>query len=404
MDVTFRSISAEELPAFVRASSIGFGENSEWFEREKEFHSMALDRTVVGFEGDVIVATSRNYPFDITLPGGAALHAAGVSAVTVLPTHRRRGLLREMMTRLFDDATMHDEPLAMLTASEATIYGRFGFGVSHRSLGIRIDKREMVFARPRPAGRIRLIDEAEAGKVVPEVFERVRVSYPGAVSRPPEWWCHYYDPSYGTRFDAVFEAPSGSIDGYVTYSIKDTWGANGAEHVLTVRELVGCTHEAIHALWRYISEVDLIRTITARGIEADTPLPWLLTSMRAMRTEGVYDSLWTRLLDVPATLGARTYAASGRLVLGIDDPTRRGGAADGTFALDGGPDGAAVAPVDAPPDLSCGIDALSTAWLGGVRWSDLGAAGWVEEHTPGALATADAMFASTPLPSAFTWF
>jgi predicted acetyltransferase len=224
------------------------------------------------------------------------------------------------------------------------------------------------------------------------------------VSRPAEWWCHYYAPSFGTRFDAVFESPTGSIDGYVTYSIRDKWGANGAEHVLTVRELAGCTPDAIHALWRYISEVDLIRTITARGIEVDTPLPWLLTSIRAVRTEGIYDSLWTRLLDVPATLGARTYAAAGRLVLAVDDPSRRGGAADGTFALDGGPDGATVTRVDTEPDLSCGIDALSTAWLGGVRWSGLGAAGWVQERTPGALATADAMFASTPLPSAFTWF
>lgn len=404
MSVEFRPISAEELPEMARVSSIGFGETADWFEREKEFASTALDRTWIGFDGDDMVATSRNFPFEITVPGGQTLHAAGVSAVTVLPTHRRQGLLRSMMTRMLDDAVERGEPISMLTASEATIYGRFGYGVSHRALSMRIDKSELEFAHARPPGRIRLIDVQEAGKVEPEVFERVRLVYPGAVSRPPEWWCHYYDPAHGTRFDAIYESPSGAVDGYVTYSIRDKWGMNGAEHVLTVRELVGCSREAQHALWHFVGEVDLIRTILARGVELDTPLPWLLTSIRAARTESIYDSLWSRVLDVPATLGARTYSAPGRIVLAIDDPVRRGQAADGTFSVDGGPDGAAVTRVDGAADLSCNVNVLSAAWLGGVRWSQLAAAGHVHEHTDGALATADAMFASTPLPAAFTWF
>jgi len=139
-------------------------------------------------------------------------------------------------------------------------------------------------------------------------------------------------------------------------------------------------------------------------VPIDTPLPWLLTSLRAIGVNSIHDYLWTRLLDVPATLGARTYAVPGRLVLSIDDPVRRGEAADGTFALDGGPDGAAVTRVDTAPDLVCNLAAASTAWLGGVRWSELAAAGLVEERSAGALATADAMFASTPLPHGFTWF
>jgi predicted acetyltransferase len=404
MSVNFRPITAEELPAFARASSIGFGEAPTWFDRERRFAEWKLDRTITGFEGDVIVATSRNFPFDLTLPGGATVPFAGVSAVTVLPTHRRRGLLREMMTRLLDEAVEHEEPLATLTASEATIYGRFGFGVSHRALGIRMDQRDMEFVGLRPEGRVRLIDEAEADKVLPGVFERLRLVHPGAVSRPDEWWCHYYDPAWGTRFDAVYESPTGSVDGYVTYSIRDKWAASGAEHVLTVREIIGCTPDAQHALWRFIAEIDLVRTITGRGFEVDTPLPWLLTSIRAMRIEAVYDGLWSRLLDVPATLGARTYAAPGRVVLEVDDPMRRGGAADGVFAVEGGPDGAEVTRTNDAPDLSCTIDTASAAWLGGVRWSHLAAAGRVKEHTDGTLATADAMFASTPLPTAFTWF
>ena len=405
MSTTFRPIVPDELPAFARASSMGFGESNDWFERELPWASSSIERAIAGFEGDSVVATSRNYPLDMTVPGGAALHTAGVSAVTVLPTHRRQGFLREMMTWLLYDAVEHEETLAILTASDAAIYGRFGFGPTTRALSVRMAKHEMEFARPRPEGRLRLVDADEARKVEPDVFERVRRASPGAVSRPDLWWYHHYEhEGSGIRFDALYESPSGSVDGYVLYTVRDKWTATGAAHSLAIRELIACTPEAEHALWRFVGEVDLVRTISCHSVRIDTPLPWLLTSLRAVNVESIHDYLWTRLLDVPATLGARTYAVPGRLVLAIDDPGRRGGAADGSFALEGGPDGAAVTRTDASPDLVCDVAAASTAWLGGVRWTELAAAGLVEERTRGALATADAMFASTPLPHGFTWF
>ena len=404
MSTIFRAITPDELTAFVNTSSIGFGESNAWFEREVPWVSSSLERTIAGFEGDAVVSTSRNYPFEMTVPGGASLHVAGVSAVAVLPTHRRRGLLREMMTRLLVDAVEHEEPVSILTASEASIYGRFGYGASVLAGSVSIAKHAVTFSRPRPAGRLRLIDVDEAGKVEPEVFERLRRVSPGAVSRPELWWHHHYEPSFGTRFDALYESPSGSVDGYVTYSVRDKWTAAGAAHSLAIRELIGCTPDAVHALWRYLTEIDLVQTIVAHSIPLDSPLTWLLTSLRAAQINNIHDNLWARLLDVPTALGARTYAVPGRLVLAIDDPVRPGEAADGAFALDGGPDGATVARVGDDPDLVCDVAVASTAWLGGVRWSQLAVAGLVDERTPGALSTADAMFASTPLPYGYTWF
>ncbi len=55
-------------------------------------------------------------------------------------------------------------------------------------------------------------------------------------------------------------------------------------------------------------------------------------------------------------------------------------------------------------DIVCDVSALSTVWLGGTRASTLAGAGVIEERTPGALQTVDAMLASTPLPFPFTWF
>jgi predicted acetyltransferase len=208
----------------------------------------------------------------------------------------------------------------------------------------------------------------------------------------------------GTRFDVLYEGASGSLDGFVCYGIKEKWGADGAHHQLSVRDFVATTPEATHALWRYVCEVDLIGTIRWYHLPLDSPLPWLLESARVMRAIGLDDYVWTRILDVPTSLGARRYAADGRVTFEVTDGFRPDGNAAGTFVLEGGPDGAEVRRADGGADLGCDVSALSAGWLGGVRWSELASAGLVTEREPGALARADAMFASFPLPYPFTWF
>ena len=405
MDVTFRVVTADEHPAYGRACSLGFGENPANVEQHARWYGLDPERVIAGFDGDDIVATCRNYSLELTLPGGAILPAAGVSAVTVRATHRRRGLLRTMMGELLDDAAAHDEPVAMLTASEGTIYERFGFGISTRHQVIELRRRDVEFARPRPPGRLRILDDGDAAKLEPGLFDRVRRSYPGAVSRPDAWWSdEQYDPRFGVRIDAVFENPDGVVDGYACYGVHESMDpAIGSANRLTVRDLVAATPDALHGLWRYLCEVDLVGTILDPGAPVDLPLPWLLTNNRAMRVKGVTDAVWTRLLDVPAALAARSYAAEDRLTVAVADAMRPGGPADGVFTIEGGPGGAAVTR-GGEPDLAGDLSALSAVWLGGVRCSSLAAAGLLEERTPGALRRADQFFASEPQPFPFTWF
>jgi predicted acetyltransferase len=404
VQTTVRAISAEEIPAFVRADAAGFGENEKFAEEAPRWIADELDRTRAAFDGDELVATSRNYTFELTLPGGQLVPAPGVSAVAVLPTHRRQGILTAMMTALLDDAVERTEPVAMLTASEGGIYGRFGFGVTSHAAQVDFDVRNVEFAPPRPGGRLRLVAPEELRKQAPALFDRVRRVYPGAISRSEIWWTDVqFDRQLGNRFDVLYESPSGAVDGFVTYAIKDRW-SHDPSHRLFVRDMVAATPEATHAMWRYLCEIDLVRNVTAHRVPLDSPLQWLLRSLRVGGPTRVDDYVWTRVLDVPATLGNRTYAVPGRLVLEVHDPSRPGSAADGTFVVEGGPDGAEVGPTQDAPDLVCDVHALSTFWLGGTRASTLAGAGWIDERTPGALATADAMFASTPLPFPFTWF
>lgn len=404
MDLTFRPVAAAELPAFARAAAIGFSESPNWLDEHARWGGLEVERSLVGFDGDEIVATSRNYSLELTPPGGAPIPAAGVSAVTVRPTHRRRGVLRTMMRGLLDEAVERGETVAMLTASEGAIYERFGFGISTRSMSVHLDRRDVEFARPRPDGRLRLLDPESAAKLEPALFERVRREYPGAVSRPDAWWSdEQWERRMGVRFDVAFESPDGTLDGYACYGVRERHEETGANNTLTVRDLVAANPVATHALWRYLCEVDLVRDIIDPGGPVDTPLPWLLTSNRAPRVRRLSDAVWTRLLDAPAALTARAYPVADRLVLELGDPFRSDGAAAGIFTLDAGPDGAVVEP-GGRPDLTADVSAASAAWLGGVRWSTLAAAGQVAEHTPGALQRADRLFGADRAPFPFTWF
>jgi len=402
--MTLRAIDEAEIPTWMRTSAAGFGEDAEELSKSERWIGDELDRTRAVFDGHELVGTSRNHSFELTVPGGQLIPAAGVSAVAVLPTHRRRGILRAMMAALFDDTVERSEPVSMLTASEGAIYRRFGFGISTLALDVTLDVRDVEFARPRSGGRLRMVDRTGFDQHAPALFDRVRRARPGAVSRSEVWWADVHAPhKSGTRFDVLYEADEGRVEGFVTYTIKDNWDPEPA-HALRVRDLIAASPDAEHALWQYLCEIDLVRTVKAAQVAVDTPLPWLLASPRAALFQPMADFVWTRVLDVPRALAARTYATSGRLVIAVHDAMRPGSEADGVFVIEGGPDGSSVVPTHDEPDLTCEVAALSTAWLGGVRWSVLASAGWVGEHTPGALATADAMFASVPLPTAFTWF
>src|SRR5579871_4515812 len=98
MEYPIRPITAEEVPAFFLREQMAFGgtpHTAETIDALRPF--LELDRTLAAFDGDQIVATAGAYSFELTLPDSVVAPAAGVSWVGVLPTHRRRGLLRSLM-------------------------------------------------------------------------------------------------------------------------------------------------------------------------------------------------------------------------------------------------------------------------------------------------------------------
>jgi predicted acetyltransferase len=399
-----RAISDAELPAMLEVDRRGFGAPPRASDRSDSWVRAELDRTRCAFESGTLVGCSRAYTFEMTMPGGASVPVAGVSAVAVQPTHRRRGALTAMMGALHDDARARGEVASVLTASESVIYKRFGYGAGTWKLGASIARGYARLAQPvRDTGRVRLVSRGEADPLFRDIYERAQRARAGMVSRPDFWWPEVFWLPEGNRafFDAVHEDADGQADGYVAYEVRGEWYGGFADRELHVLDLQATDAAARAALWEFVFGVDLVVKIIATNLPIDEPLRFMLADPRQLRTDFVYDSLWVLPIDVAALLSARTYASAGLLTIEVVEP----GGPKGRFVLDGGPDGAScIESPDATPDLTCAYAALGAALLGGNAWATLAEAGEVDEHTPGALARADAMFTTAPAPATLTWF
>jgi predicted acetyltransferase len=366
-----------------------------------------LDRTRCAFDGDEIVGVSRNYTFELVVPGGASLPAAAVSWVSVAPTHRRRGILTQMINALHDDARAREEPVAMLTASESLIYGRFGYGTAAWRLGIEAERAHIAFRSDvRDDGRMRMLTNDDAQKVLPELYDRLMNRRAGMVSRPDFWWPQVFwsQFAHAPKFDkpfftAVHSNPQGVDDGYVAYELGGDWAGGIPARRLGVHDMQAADADALIALWQFLFGVDLIGTVHVHNAPIDDPLRFVVTDPRRVRVDYLNDGLWIAPLDPAPLLAARRYATSGKLVFEINEP----GGGSRRFALDGGPDGATSVPTSGEPDIVCPTATLGACALGGNRWSELAAAGLAAGDAR-ALERADLMFMATPAPALLSYF
>jgi predicted acetyltransferase len=244
------------------------------------------------------------------------------------------------------------------------------------------------------------MERDDALKLIPDVYERVRQTRPGMIDRPPAWQEHRFEDQERHRegaspyFFAIHETGEG-VQGYVVYRIKDTWTGAGPNQELEIEELLTTTHDAYAALWKYCLEIDLVRTVHGWKRPVDEPLLHMLAEPRALRFQ-IRDGTWLRLIDVARALEARRYSHEGRVVFEVRDEVAPWN--DGTYELEGGPEGATCQPAGAAPDISLRVEDLAAAYLGAVSFRALASAGRVTELSPGALATADALFSSHVAP------
>ena len=402
-DVELRHPTPDELPEYFAATGVAFGEILHDDEIARERPLIDFERFIGARSDGEWVGTAGAYSMRLTVPGGE-VGASGITGVGVRPDVRRRGVFRRMMDWLVDDARRRNEPVAVLLASEAAIYQRFGFGQSSTASSFSIDVRRAAFREPidlGPTARIRLVDVDEATGVFARIYDRVRPTIPGALSREPERWrlwlvgdAEWMRQRDGIKFNALLEV-DGQARGFAIYRIKQSWEMTGPDSTLNVLEVTGLDPAAEQALWEWLFSIDLVTTVAGRRGPSPHPLQhWLLEPRRLALT--INDGTWLRILDVPAALAARRYVGSGSLVLDVADEGIDTNAGRWRLTVDGG--AATVSRTKAAADLELDIAALAAAYLGGFRFADLAVAGQVRSRKRGALQAADALFTPPRAP------
>ncbi|WP_051713716.1 GNAT family N-acetyltransferase [Streptomyces sp. NRRL WC-3626] len=370
-------------------------------ERELFRELTEVDRSLGVWDGGW-VGTAGAFTFGLTVPGGASVRAAGVTMVGVAATHRRRGVLTSMMRRQLDDVRSWGEPLAVLTASEPAIYGRFGYGAATFHVNAEIDTgRTGLSVPPGTDGvRLRYAAPAEVLDACEAVYARLVPGRPGMLARRPGWErLGLLDPESrrdgASPLQCVVAERDGETVGYARFRVKPDWGPGGPDGSVVVSALAALDPAADAALWRFLFGVDLTSTVVVRGRPVDEAWQYMVSDIRRCRPE-VRDSLYVRLVDVGAALQARTYRTPVDVVFEVEDafcPWNTG-----RWRLSGDAKGASCERTEVAADLVLSVRELGAAYLGGVSLTALAAAGRVGELRRGALAEASPAFGSDAAP------
>ncbi|MBK7074820.1 MAG: GNAT family N-acetyltransferase [Myxococcales bacterium] len=403
-ELTVRAITDAELPAVMGCVLDVFGTDPavdpQVLERMRVL--VPVPRTFAAFDGSALVATASAYSLALTVCGGAVVPTGGLTIVTVRPTHRRRGLLRRLINAHLDDCRARGEALSGLYASEGGIYGRFGYGVAVESDELAvvagdglIESDDGAVGGVWPVG----LSDDEALATLPAIYAAACAQRPGMYARSLDWWRwrRIADRPFARRGRSprrhVVVRKAGVDRGYVVYRQQLAFEDGRPAGAVDVEELVALDADAEAALWRHVTTLDLFPRVSVANAAVDCPLPWLASDYRRVVRRRRFDTLWLRIDDVTAALGARRYAADGAV----------------TFVMEGGgwphdvepqsrwrlvvEDGVGTCvPAVGGVDVTLDRATLSSLYLGGVRATALAQGGRITGKAE-AIAQLDRMFA-----------
>ncbi len=394
MALEYRSPTEETLRTTLEAGSVAFAEELRDVDFDLFRPEIPADRVFGAYDGDTPVGLTASIAFEMTIPGGP-VPCAGITWVGVMPTHRRRGVLTELMRRQLDDLRTRGEPLAALWASEPVIYGRFGYGIASPAASMEAEHAGFAFRDdPGPTGTVRLLTKEEARKLFPPIYERARLQRHGMMSRSearwngrvedPEHWRDGASPKY-----YVLVELDGQGEGFAMYRVKQKWERGMPQSELVLVDAIATSTEATRELWRYLFGVDLIAKVSLWNYDPTTPLFLMVRDARRLQLK-MSDGIWLRLVDVGEALQRRSYDGDGSVVLEVTDgfcPWN-----DGSYRA-----GENAGPSEDAAELRLSAADLASAYLGAFSFERLAAAGRVEELAEGAIARATGLF-RTPLP------
>jgi predicted acetyltransferase len=390
--------SADELAGALAAIGHYFGLESSLEDAERFAQWLDVERMHAAWDGERIVGGAGAFSFQVSVPGGGSVQAGGVTVVGVLPTHRRQGVLTSLMKAQLADCRARGNAVTYLWASEATIYGRFGYGLASRIGELTLARERARFAFPfELQGTVRLVELDEAARTFPPLYEQLLAERPGMFARSMAWWetrTLFDDPARrrgAGPLNRALLSLGGEPAGYALYRVKQDWAEGSSDGEVSIVEVVTPTAAATRELWRWLLDFDWTARFAANLLPLDHPLFLLLAEPRRMRFR-LNDGLWVRIIDLQAALAARSYTGEGHVVLEVEDAFLPENNGRWHVSAKG------VERTTAGADLHLDVTGVGSVYLGGFGFTDLVRAARAEELRPGAAERADALFGRWAAP------
>ena len=418
MSFEIRPAKNNEDDSYMKVGSIAFRENPSGISQESDWriNNRNFQRTVCAFDGTKMVGVSYVFEHEIRIPGGS-VPSAGLAGVGVLPTHRRKGALNGIMRKIIDDAKDRGDVLATLWASEASIYGRYGFsiGAFHDSYTLH-RAYSALNSDLDPKGYVDFIEISDSMDLLPEVHDKVFHIRNGVIRRDESLWDDWVKKFQNfEQKDKTFLVGywvDEKLEGYALYSLESRDLQNPGsepryiggllessdpeeEHRMNILEMMSTNDEAYIALWKFLLGVDGVNSYRASKRPLDDPLIWLLEHPDRMR-KSLTSMHWVRIVDVLSALKARKYSADDTLVIQIYDDFCPWNQL--RVLLEVGSDGNNVSISTRSPDISLSTKEIASIFLGGVKLRTLAINGRVQENKTGAIDRLDLMFSTSQAP------
>ena len=287
--------------------------------KPSSFVGMRPEFTLCGFEDGKLASSYAAWPLTMRF-NGEGVPVAGVTSVGTLPIYRRRGYLRKIITTHFELLyEQRERPIAILWATMAAIYHRYGYAVVSTSISYNIEPRYLEFSFSLPVTGSFYEVGNDGVTLLVDLYRKFRANRTGYIHRGRAMWdaTVLAPPPAGGQLNKVVYQEDGEPLGYVVYTVEpQAPPAIGAR--LIIRDLIWTTISAYWAMWTHFANMDLIGNIVWVRVPSDDPLPHLLLEPRMLHHRSD-DGLLGRIIDVERALPTRHYSEESSLTFEIID-------------------------------------------------------------------------------------
>lgn len=373
--------------------------------RQKMAHVERIARPIVLIDGGEPVASLRVYPFRILIEG-QPIEMGGVSSVSCLPEHRRKGHVGRLLVHALAEMRDRGQALSALYTPHPDLYRRYGWMVAASNLKYTFNPKHVhPYVTARPPGHAERVDE-EDWTLIRDLYRQWAQERTGPLDRSEAWWREgffrviYDDGDRKLNDVAVWRNDAGEATGYMCYTPSRTPSGSSSVHV---RELVSLSGEAHVGLLRYILSHDLSNEITYYGPVDDT-FAYTFDNSYQLKREFVED-IMLRVVDVERAVAARPAgvgAGKGAFTIEIADAACPWNTGAWQITSEGGQ--LSAAKTDGAGQIAMEAATFAAIYDGYMKTSDAVRSGLAQSNDDKAIAQADATFATKYSPNCLDFF